>query len=117
MEPLGARLRRHRQRAERTTTGIPLTLPRAITYQQVADDLSATAERAVRFVDVLWFADAFVLLYALLRKGIAAQPTESVKTLTGREPRTFAEFARDHRAVFTGWRRPGCGGESPHGRS
>jgi hypothetical protein len=66
---------------------------------------------------VLWFADALVLLYALLCKGIAAQPSDSVKTLTGREPLTFAEFARDHRAVFTGYRRPGCGGESPHGRT
>jgi hypothetical protein len=47
-----------------------------------------------------WFADALMVLYGMLRDGVAAQTTDCVQTLTGRSPRTFAEFARDHRALF-----------------
>jgi uncharacterized protein YbjT (DUF2867 family) len=83
----------------------------------VAADLPAATGRPVGFVDVPdeaaragllqsgepdWFADTLVMLFGALRRGVAAQTTDGVRTLTGREPRTFAEFARDHRVVFTG---------------
>jgi uncharacterized protein YbjT (DUF2867 family) len=92
-----------------------LTGPRAVTYTEVAADLSTVLGREVRYVDVPdeaaragmlasgapeWLADSLVVLYGLLRDGLAAHPTADVRTLTGREPRTFAEFARDHRSAF-----------------
>jgi hypothetical protein len=43
-----------------------------------------------------------VVLFGELRRGVAAQTTDDVHALTGREPRGFAQFARDYRAVFTG---------------
>jgi uncharacterized protein YbjT (DUF2867 family) len=94
-----------------------LTGPHAITYTDAAAELSATLGREVTFVNVPdeaaraamlesgapgWLADALVVLFDELRGGIAAQTTDTVRTLTGREPRGFAEFARDHRTVFIG---------------
>jgi uncharacterized protein YbjT (DUF2867 family) len=92
-----------------------LTGPRAVTYAEVAADLSTVLGREVSFVDVPdeaaragilasgapeWLADSLVVLYGQLRDGLAEHPTDAVRTLTGREPRSFAEFAHDHRAVF-----------------
>jgi uncharacterized protein YbjT (DUF2867 family) len=94
-----------------------LTGPHAITYSEVAAELSAATGRAITFVDVpddaaraglreaglpSWLADSIVTLYGLLRQGLAAHPTDDVRVLTGRPPRTFAEFAHDHRAAFGG---------------
>ena len=94
-----------------------LTGPEPITYADVAADLSAVIGRPIVFVDVpdsaaraamlesgapSWFADALVTLFAELRRGIAAQPTDAVRALTGREPRRFGEFARNHRTLFHG---------------
>jgi len=47
-----------------------------------------------------WLADTLVVLFGELRRGIAAQTTDTVHALTGREPRAFAEFAHDHRAML-----------------
>jgi len=92
-----------------------LTGPQAITYADVAAYLSAATGRPVGFVNVPdeaaragmlesgapdWMADTLVVLFGELRRGIAAQTTDSVRILTGREPRGFAQFARDHRAIF-----------------
>ncbi|HEU4424346.1 MAG TPA: SDR family oxidoreductase [Pilimelia sp.] len=92
-----------------------LTGPEAITYAEVAAHLSEATGRPVIFVDVPdeaaragllesgapdWFADTFVVLFGELRRGWAAQTTGDVRMLTGREPRGFADFARDHRAMF-----------------
>jgi uncharacterized protein YbjT (DUF2867 family) len=91
--------------------------PEAVTYAGVAQDLSVATGRAISFVDVPdeaahsalvesgapeWFADSLVLLYGLLRDGLAAHPTDGVRTLTGHRPRTFAEFAGEHRTLFGG---------------
>jgi uncharacterized protein YbjT (DUF2867 family) len=94
-----------------------LTGPRAVTYADVAADLSAVLGREVVYVNVPdeaaraamlesgapdWLADTFGVLFGELRRGIAAQTSDTVRTLTGREPRPFADFARDHRTVFSG---------------
>jgi uncharacterized protein YbjT (DUF2867 family) len=94
-----------------------VTGPQAITYAEVAAELSAATGRAVGFVDVPeeaaragmlesglpgWFADAFVLLCRVLRAGGADQATGDFRLLTGREPRPFADFAHDHRQLFAG---------------
>ncbi len=41
-----------------------------------------------------------VILWGQLRRGAAATTTDVVRVLTGREPRTVAEFVRDHAAAF-----------------
>ena len=83
----------------------------------MAADLSTVLGREVGFVDVPdeaaragilaagapeWLADSLVVLYGQLRDGLAEHPTDAVRTLTGREPRSFVEFAHDHRTVFGG---------------
>lgn len=92
-----------------------LTGPEALTYGEVAAHLSAATGRAIEFVDVpdeaarealaqagmpRWMAEQLVILYGILRQGAAAQTTDTVRALTGREQRTFAQFARDHAGLF-----------------
>jgi uncharacterized protein YbjT (DUF2867 family) len=101
----------HRGRAFR------LTGPAAITYEQIAATLSATTGRSIRYVDVPddaarqsmveaglppMVADAIVAVFASQRAGAMDQVTTGVRTLTGWEPRNFAQFARDHAALFGG---------------
>ena len=45
-------------------------------------------------------ADAIVDVYASYRAGSMTRTTGGVRALTGREPGTFARFARDHAALF-----------------
>ncbi len=92
-----------------------LTGPEAITYDQVADVLSAATGSAVEFVDVTdehardgmidagmpdFIAEQIVEVFRQLRQGVAERTTSTVKSLTGRPPRSFAEFARDHAPLF-----------------
>jgi uncharacterized protein YbjT (DUF2867 family) len=92
-----------------------LTGPKAITYAQVAADLSAATDRSVDFVDVsdegakqgmiqtglpAFVADQIVKVFALARQGVADQVTATAQSLTGTPPRPFASFARDHAALF-----------------
>ncbi|HEX6535835.1 MAG TPA: SDR family oxidoreductase [Gemmatimonadaceae bacterium] len=92
-----------------------LTGPEAITYERVAADLSLATGRDVEFVDVpdeaarrgfaaagmpAWLGEQLLILFRLLRSGAAERATGTVRELTGREPRPFARFARDHAATF-----------------
>lgn len=92
-----------------------LTGPEAISYGEVARHLSAATGRPIEFVHVpdeaarqglaaagipSWLAEQLVILFGLLRKGVQAQTTDTVRVLTGREPGAFAQFARDHAAAF-----------------
>lgn len=94
-----------------------LTGPEPLTYYDVATTLTKELGRDVTFVNVpdeaaraalldtgapAWLADSIVTVFGMLRTGLAADPTGSVFALTGRPPRTFAEFAHDHREVFAG---------------
>jgi uncharacterized protein YbjT (DUF2867 family) len=92
-----------------------LTGPVAITYVQVAAALSAATGRTVEFTDVPdddakqeliqaglpdFVAEQVVKVFAMARQGVAEQVTATVASLTGRPPRGFASFARDHARLF-----------------
>lgn len=94
---------------------LELSGPEAITYEQVAEELSAATGRTVEFVDIPdeaarqafteaglpdWLLTHFDHLFPLLREGAIDQPTDTVRAVTGREPRPFAAWARDHAALF-----------------
>lgn len=94
---------------------LELSGPESITYEQIADELSAATGRSVAFVDIPdeaarqsfvdagfpdWLITHFGYLFPLLREGAIAQPTDTVRAVTGREPRTFAAWARDYVAAF-----------------
>jgi uncharacterized protein YbjT (DUF2867 family) len=86
-----------------------LTGPEPIGYAQIAAILG------VRYVDVPpaaargqlaesgmpgWLVDHIDGVFALIRDGAMEDATDTVRVLTGRDPRSFAEFARDHAAAF-----------------
>jgi uncharacterized protein YbjT (DUF2867 family) len=92
-----------------------LTGPQTITYAQIAAELSAVTGRAVEFIDVPdehalqgmvqggmphAIAQQVVNVFAMLRQGMAERVRDGVESLTGRPPRDFASFARDHAFVF-----------------
>lgn len=92
-----------------------LTGPQAITYAQVAADLSAATARPVEYVDVPdegarqgmtqaglpdFLAEKVVEVFAMLRRGAGEEVTATVERLTGRPARDFASFARDHAELF-----------------
>jgi uncharacterized protein YbjT (DUF2867 family) len=92
-----------------------VTGPQAITYEQIARDLSAATGRPIEFVDIPYeaarealreaglppmIAGAIVDTFVTQQAGAMARTTDSVRTLTGREPRTFASFAREHAPLF-----------------
>lgn len=92
-----------------------LTGPEAIAYAQVAAELSAATGRPVEYVDVPdegakqglvqaglpdLIAEQVVQVFAMLRRGAGEQVTTTVESLTGRPPRAFASFARDHAYLF-----------------
>lgn len=92
-----------------------LTGPAAITYGQVAEDLTAATERSVAYVDVSdtaaraamlddglppFAADAIIDIFRAQRAGEMSQVSTDVPTLLGRDARPFAQFAQAHAAVF-----------------
>jgi len=94
-----------------------LTGPEAMTFDDVADELSRVLDRPVAFVNVPddaaeqalvaagapeWFARQLVILFGLLRGGAAESTTDTVRAVTGHEPRTFARFVNDHARLFAG---------------
>jgi len=92
-----------------------LTGPEAVTFEGVARELSAATGRAVTYVGVSdedarqamiadglppMLADAIVAIFAAQRSGSMATTTDAVRNLTGREPRTIAQFAEDFAGIF-----------------
>ena len=92
-----------------------LTGPEAITYEYIAEELSAATGRPIEFVDVPdeaaqegfveagmpdWLVEHLVGVFRITREGELEQTTDTVRILTGREPRTFAQFAREHAGLF-----------------
>ena len=49
-----------------------------------------------------WQAEGMVGVHGVFAAGYAASTTDTVKDVTGKEPRTLAAFAADHAAFFAG---------------
>lgn len=92
-----------------------LTGPEALTHAQMAQQLSQALNRPISFLDVSekafrdtlrdfrmpdWQAEGLIEDYAHYRRGEAAGISPAVKEVTGEEPRSFKQFARDHQAAF-----------------
>jgi uncharacterized protein YbjT (DUF2867 family) len=92
-----------------------LTGPEAITFERVAKEFSAATGRTVTYVSVSdddarqamtshglppMVADAIVAIFASQRASSMADTTDTVQQITGRVPRSMADFARDHAAAF-----------------
>jgi uncharacterized protein YbjT (DUF2867 family) len=92
-----------------------LTGPVAVTFDDVAAALSTVAGRPVGFVPVPdeaavaqmvaagapeWFATNVVTQFGLLRQDSQDAVTDAVRRLTGREPRSIADFLGDNAAAF-----------------
>jgi len=94
-----------------------LSGPESLSHGQIAEELSAVLGRRIGYVDVHpevarqamlaegvpEFVTDFILgFFASVQSGSLAETTDAVRRLTGREPRTFGQFARDHAAQFDG---------------
>jgi len=92
-----------------------LTGPRAITFDEVAMALGDATGRRVEYVDLTpeeslprfeaaglpdWLFDHLTRVFELIREGGFAQTTGAVHAITGHEPRSIADFARDHAVAF-----------------
>jgi uncharacterized protein YbjT (DUF2867 family) len=92
-----------------------LTGPEALTFDDMAHQLSRAVGRRITFVDIppesmraaladlgfpAWQADGLLEEFAMYRRGEAAEVESGVHDALGRPPRSFAEFARDHAALF-----------------
>jgi uncharacterized protein YbjT (DUF2867 family) len=92
-----------------------ITGPQALTHGEIAAELSEALGKPIRHVDISpekmrdtllsfgmppWQVDGIIEDYEQYRNGEAAEVTSAVKDVTGREPHTFAEFARDYIEVF-----------------
>jgi uncharacterized protein YbjT (DUF2867 family) len=94
-----------------------LTGPAAVRYDEVAAALSHATGRSIAFVGVDdeaareglidagvpgFVTDFLVGLFDALRAGAHAAPTDTVRAVTGSEPRSVNEFAREHAGAFGG---------------
>jgi uncharacterized protein YbjT (DUF2867 family) len=92
-----------------------LTGPEALTFGEMADELSASLGRTISFVDVppeamrgaldglgfpAWQADGLLEEFEMYRRGEAAGIESGAADALGRSPRPFAEFARDYAPLF-----------------
>ena len=92
-----------------------LTGPDALTFADMAHQLSKAVGRIITFVDVppesmraaladlgfpAWQADGLLEEFAMYRRGEAAGVEPGVREALGRPPRSFDEFARDYAPLF-----------------
>jgi uncharacterized protein YbjT (DUF2867 family) len=93
-----------------------LTGPRAITFAEVASEISAVAGREIAYLDLSDeaakqglieagtpgpVAEQIVAIFAALRRGAGSQVTDTVEALTGRPAGDLASFIDRHRSLFT----------------
>ncbi len=93
------------------------TGPEALSMGEVAEKLSTALGQAVKYVNIPpdedkagmtaagmpdWLADAWDKLSLMIAQGGANKVTNVVKEVTGEEPRSFDQFARDHTDAFKG---------------
>jgi uncharacterized protein YbjT (DUF2867 family) len=94
---------------------LDLTGPESVTYEVVAEALSHATGRAIEFVDIPdeaakgalieaglpgWLVTHLSLLFPMLRSGAFGQTTDTVRAVTGRDPRSIDDFARDFAPAF-----------------
>lgn len=92
-----------------------LTGPQALTYDELAGELSKTLGRTIRHVNLSpedmkagmlaqgtpnKIADWLIDLERFYREDGASRITEDIKRVTGCDPRRFGEFARDYASVL-----------------
>ena len=92
-----------------------LSGPEELSHEQIAQKLSAAVGKQIKYVDISaaafkegavaagipdWYADALLNLYQLYVAGGAQQVTKDVERVTGKKPRSFDQFAREHAAAF-----------------
>ena len=93
-----------------------VTGPSAITFDVVAAALAEALGRDVAYLDISpdearqamlgqglppFVVDQLGAVYSALRRGDQATTTDTVRSVTGRLPRAFAEFAADHVGAFS----------------
>jgi uncharacterized protein YbjT (DUF2867 family) len=93
-----------------------LTGPEALSYEDVAEKLSNSLGRRVTYKDVPlqvmrqrllasgmpeWHVEVQVDFSTALGAGHASTVTDTVEAVTGKSPRTFEQFIREHLALFT----------------
>ena len=94
-----------------------ITGPEALTYSEVAGELTAALGKPVRYVDVPpeqfrqsllgagmpdWSADALLEIFEHVVKPLGAEVTNVIAEVAKKAPITFDQFARDHAAAFSG---------------
>lgn len=92
-----------------------ITGPKAISDNQIAEILSAAANKKIEYVNISddearsgmkeagmddWLANSILELIRYFRKGSASQVTSTVSDITGRNAKTFNEFANDYSDFF-----------------
>ncbi len=71
---------------------------RRIVYRDI--ELDALREQLVSGGTPPWLVDVRMEFTTVLREGVAAVVTDTVRRTTGRPPRTLAAFAAEHAARF-----------------
>ena len=94
-----------------------ITGPEALTFTEIAAQISAATGAPVNYVPITfeqyrqalagfnlppWLVEAVVNLYRALAAGVGSEVTNVVREVAGKEPITFAEFAREHAQAFRG---------------
>jgi uncharacterized protein YbjT (DUF2867 family) len=94
-----------------------ITGPEALSYDDVAKKLSLVRGKPVSYRDVPladvwqrlletgmreWHVEVQMDFHTALREGGASIVTDAVETMTGKPPRSFEQFAREHAALFRG---------------
>jgi len=92
-----------------------LTGPRALDHAEVAAVLTKTSGKPIGFTDITpeamlrgllevgmpkAYAEFLVLILGFFKAGHAERTTDAVRQVTGQAPRTFEQYAMDHRASW-----------------
>ncbi|MFN2491055.1 MAG: SDR family oxidoreductase [Actinomycetota bacterium] len=92
-----------------------LTGAEALTFQEVARNLSEVTGREIEYVDLPdeaalegllgagvpdWLAANLITLFQIMREDTDPRITDDVREVTEREPRRLRDFLKDHKVVF-----------------